>query len=65
MTPKAERFIELLANVREASFQDGWAMNDPRSTPDKMSATLKATKDANYDLIAHLRTMTEEDLRSL
>ena len=65
MTDKAERFIELLAIVREASFQDGRAMGDPFSTPSKIDATLQATKDANHDLITHIKTMTREDWESL
>ena len=64
MTNKAERFIELLSLVREASYQDGRAMALATITQET-DATLKATKDANYALITHLKTMTEEDLRSL
>lgn len=65
MTAKAEKFIELLAQVREASFQDGRAMNDPQSTPETIDATLRGMKDANYALIMYLKTMSEEDLKSL
>ena len=65
MTPKAERFIELLALVREASFQDGRAMGSEDSSRELTDATLQITKNANYDLIEHLRNMTAEDLKSL
>lgn len=65
MTPKAERFIELLALVKEACFQDGRAMGDPDSTHERQNATLQIVKNANYDLIEHLRNMTAEDLKSL
>ena len=65
MTAKADRFIELLALVREACFQDGRAMGSPDSSRELTDATLQITKNANYDLIAHLRSMTTEDLKSL
>lgn len=65
MTKNAERFIELLAVVREASYQDGRAMNDPKSTFTQTDATHRACREANYAIITHLRSMTEEDLRSL
>lgn len=65
MTAKAEKFIELLAQVREASYQDGRAMNDPLSTHADTDATLEATREANYAIIMHVKTMTEEDLKSL
>ena len=65
MTKNAERFIELLAIVREASYQDGRAMNDPHSTHADTDATHRATREANYAIITHLRSMTEEDLKSL
>lgn len=63
MTAKAKRFIELLAQVRETSYQDGVAMTSlPREYTD---VTRQACREANYALITHLRSMTEEDLRSL
>ena len=65
MTAKAARFYELFHRVCETSYQDGRAMNDPQSTPETIDATLRGTKDANWNLIVHLRTMTEEDLKSL
>ena len=65
MTANAIRLIELLAIVREASYQDGRAMGSPDSSRELTDATLQITKNANYDLIAHLRSMTTEDLKSL
>ena len=65
MTKNAEKLVYLLGVVREASYQDGRAMHDPRSTQIHTDATLKATREADYALIMHLRTMTEEDLKSL
>ena len=63
MTANAKRFIELLAIVRETSYQDGVAMTSlPHEYAD---VTRQACKDANYALITHLRSMTEEDLKSL
>lgn len=65
MTANARRLIDLLAIVRETSYQDGRAMNDPKSTWIDTDATNKACREANYAIITHLRSMTEEDLKSL
>lgn len=65
MTKNAERLIELLAEVRETSYQDGRTMNDPHSTFAETGATHRACREANYAIITHLRSMTEEDLKSL
>lgn len=65
MTANAKRLIELLAVVREASYQDGRAMNDPHSTFAETDATHRACREANYAIITHLRSMSEEDLKSL
>ena len=65
MTANARRLIELLANVREASYKDGWVMHDPNATHADTEETRKATREANYAIIMHLRSMSENDLRSL
>lgn len=65
MTANARRLIELLAIVRETSYQDGRAMNDSKSTHAQTDATHKACREANYAIITHLRSMSEEDLKSL
>lgn len=65
MTANARRLIELLANVREASRQDGKVMNNPSSTHTDVDRIVTASREANYAIIMHLRSMTEEDLKSL
>lgn len=65
MTANARRLIELLSDVRETAYQDGKAMNDPKSTHAQTDATHKDCREANYAIIMHLRGMSEEDLRSL
>lgn len=65
MTANARRLIELLAAVREASYQDGKVMNSPIAKYSEVDAVHRATREANYAIITHLRSMSEEDLRSL
>lgn len=65
MTASARRLIELLSQVRETSYQDGRVLNNPHSTHTDIDSAHKATREANYAIIMHLRSMTEEDLKSL
>ena len=65
MTANARRLLQLLGHVREASYEDGRVLHDPHSTHADVDSAHKATREANYAIITHLRSMTEEDLKSL